>query len=356
MSQSILKVFFETNKIQEYNLKNNSNYNCSIMDSMCCSDIYECSILQDNKIEDAFAVLYDGKFASILKEIIKLLDNNNFIEAINILRKNFYLYTVSYYKSLASLIRLSKNDRQELEKNNSTIKMFKYITDIKYVKRLSLIYENCYDIYVIKSYNNNFVLCDQFIATASNYFNGMFTNISNRDIGVKGSMIFFPVSSKYYFILLDKNMSFEYSFDCINVLNEEQTNKINNIIYNNATEKIVTIRNYDYNFENVNSCGDEICFIGYSEFKSKVYKKKKEIFYSDYEQSIYATFKGLEWVNYLHLGKNEKCFCGSNKKYKKCCFNKIERCKLIMSNIKNKTINDKVLIDNKLGIEHQVKL
>ncbi len=356
ISQSILKEFSCTEKIHEYNLKTNNDYNCSIMNSMCCSDIYECTLYEDNKLEDAFAFLYDGKFASVLNEIAIFLDNNNLTEAINILRKNFYYYTVSYYKSLASLIRLSKNDKQELEKNNSTIRMFKYITNVNYMKRLSLIYTNCYNIYAVKSFNNNFVLCDQFIATASNYFNGMFSNISNRDIGIKGSMIFLPVSTKYYFILFDKNMTFEYNSNIINILNEKQTSKINNIIYNNATEKIVTSRNHTYNFSNINSFGDEMCYMVYSDFKSKGYKKKKEIFYSDYEQSIYSTFQDLTWVNYLHLGRNERCYCGSDKKYKKCCFNKVERCKTIMSNIKNHSINDKVLINNNLGLEVYIEI
>tara|TARA_R100001082_G_C4240548_1_gene107132 strand:+ start:288 stop:440 length:153 start_codon:yes stop_codon:yes gene_type:complete len=28
-----------------------------------------------------------------------------------------------------------------------------------------------------------------------------------------------------------------------------------------------------------------------------------------------------EWIKYRDLGRNDKCACGSGKKYKKCCIN-----------------------------------
>ena len=356
VSQSILYVFFKVKKIHEYNLKINKDYDSSVENSMCCSDIYECDLYDDNSLEKAFAALYDGEFAKRLKEIDNFLNNNEISKAKEQIKNSYNYFLISYYKSLASLVRLSKNDRYELEQNSSTLRMLKNITDLHYMKRLSLILCNCYTIYIVKSSNSNFILCDQFIATASNFFNGMFSNISNRDIGVKGSMIFLPISSDYYAILFDKNMSFEYDSNLINFLSREQTEKINNIIYNNATEKVVTKRNEKYNFNTINSCGDEMCFFVYSNHHSKGWKTKKEIFYSDYEQSIYLTFRNLEWGKYINLGRNEKCYCGSGKKFKKCCFDKTERCKTIMSNIKNNSINSKVLIDNNLGLEKHVEL
>lgn len=358
ISNSILDNFFKTNKIHEYNLKKHSNYDCSTGNSMCCSDIYESDLFDNNKLEDAFAKLYDGQFASTLSEIDNYLSNKKIESAIDILRHNFYFYVVSYYKSLASLVRLSKNDNQILEKNESTTRMFKLITDIDYMKRMSVILTNCYDIYIIKSNDSNFVLCDQFISTASNFFNGMFSNISNRDIGVKGSIILLPVSIDYYFLLYDKtlNKSINMKPNFINMLLEHDTEKINNIIYNNATEKVCTLKDKKYTFQNVNSYGDESVYMVYSNLSSRGFKKKKEIFYSDEEQVLYKMFSDLEWGKYTKLGRNEKCFCGSNKKFKKCCYDKVERCKLIMNNKKNESLYEISVIDNRFGLEESVEL
>ena len=358
ISNSILDNFFKTNKIHEYNLKSNRDYDCSTSNSMCCSDIYESDLFKDNKLEDAFAKLYDGQFATALSKIDNYLSNNKVELAIDLLRHNFYFYVVSYYKSLASLVRLSKNDKQILDKNRATTRMFKLITDIDYMKRMSVILTNCYDIYIIKSNDSNFVLCDQFISTASNYFNGMFSNISNRDIGVKGSIILLPVSIDYYFLLYDKtlNKSINMKPNSINMLSEQDTGKVNNIIYNNATEKVCTLKDKKYTFKNVNSYGDESVYMVYSNLSSQGYKKKKEIFYSNEEQDLYKMFADLEWGKYTKLGRNEKCFCGSNKKFKKCCYDKVERCKLIMSNIKNKTISEKSLINTQVGLEEPIEL
>lgn len=355
ISQSILKIFFGSDKIKEYNLLKNKNYCASIENCMCCSDIYECDLYSVNRLEEAFSVLYDGQFASTLNNINNFLEKGNIEEAKKILLKNYYFYTVSYYKSLASLIRLSSNDDNKLDKNVSTKKMFGFITDIKYMKQISLIMTNCYKVYFLKSTESNFVICDQFIATASNYFNGMFTNISNRDIGVKGSMIFLPISKDYYALLGDKNFNYDFEELKINKLTVSQTSKINNIICNNATEKVATIRNYEYNFKNINSYGDESCFIVYTS-GSKGWKKKKEIFYSDYEQNVYDTFMKFEWTRSKELGKNDKCFCGSGLKFKKCCYDKSKRYFLIMSNEKNKSLYDSVPINKLLGIEKSIEL
>lgn len=355
ISQSILKKFFDTDKIKEYNLLTNKNYGISTENSMCCSDIYECDIFDDNRLEAAFAALYDGQFATAMDNINKSLYEDRIEDAILLLKKNYYYYMVSYYKSLASLIRLSANDENKLDKNISTKKMFDFITDVKYMNQLSLILTNCYKIYFLESDNSNFILSDQFISTASNHFNGVFSNISNRDIGVKGSMLFLPISKDYYALLGDKNFNFEYDELKINKLSQIQTKKINNIIYNNATEKVATIREYNYDFSNINSCGDESCFIVYNT-NTRGWKKKKEIFYSEYEQNIYDMFLQFEWSHHKDLGKNNLCYCNSGKKYKKCCYDKTKRCFLIMHNIRNKSLNDSIPISSFLGIEKTIEL
>ena len=89
ISNSILDNFFKTNKIHEYNLKKQSNYDCSTANSMCCTDIYESDLFKDNKLEDAFAQLYDGQFANTLSKIDGFLMNNQIESAIDLLRFNF---------------------------------------------------------------------------------------------------------------------------------------------------------------------------------------------------------------------------------------------------------------------------
>ena len=51
---------------------------------------------------------------------------------------------------------------------------------------------------------------------------------------------------------------------------------------------------------------------------------------------------------------NSLCPCGSNKKYKKCCRNKVENCERILNIMHSQ--QDSLFINKKLGCEEPVQL
>ena len=59
-------------------------------------------------------------------------------------------------------------------------------------------------------------------------------------------------------------------------------------------------------------------------------KSKQAIDYYTKSEFIDLFHKYDDWYkNYKHLGRNDVCTCGSNKKYKKCCISKFDHLNLI---------------------------
>ena len=67
-------------------------------------------------------------------------------------------------------------------------------------------------------------------------------------------------------------------------------------------------------------------------------------------------FETYEWTDkkFKNCGVNSLCPCGSTKKYKKCCKDKVERCNRILYTMHYQ--QDNLMINKKLGFEEPVQL
>lgn len=209
---------------------------------MCMNNAYELTFLKDNFLEDLFAGSIDVDSSNLINKLKELLEECKYEEAKNYIYKGIRIFLINYYKSITSLIHLS--DDLSKKDQSSIVRTIEKIFDMNYIDRIAEILCSKYDLYFITSINGNFLLSDQFISTCSLKFNGRFINISNREIGLKDTMVLLPISKKYYVLFINGNLPniLNLSNGKVNVLSSEAEEKINDIIYNNSYEKCISIR------------------------------------------------------------------------------------------------------------------
>ena len=358
IAQSIIKEFFDVDSLYEKNIHSNNVYKTSIKNTMCMSNSYEVPLLEDNSLEDLFATSIDVDSSKMIKELKRFLDKRNYEEAKKTIFKKIRIFLINYYKSVTSLIHMSAD--MSKKDDSSIIRMIKTIFNMPYIDRISEILCKEYDFAIIKSFSENFVLSDQFIATCSLKFMGRFVNISNREIGLKNTVVLIPISKKYYGIFVNGSLpdNFNIDFDSINELSESQTNAINNIIFNNSYEKCIsqdetTINNLE---KKNSSYGDLMAMAKFDNGNLATFKIKQEVFFTDDEFDLYQYFGEYEWANskFKICGVNSLCPCGSNRKYKKCCKDKVERCNKILNTMHFH--QQDIMINSKLGFENPIQL
>ena len=356
IAQCLLKIFVDNEDIYECRIHPKKIYKTSFENSMCQNNSYEFFLLKDNFLEDFFAKNVDGDTAKLNREIIYLLNKNDckIEEVYKLFFSGIHLYLVNYYKSITSLIRLGKDNSKT--DNTSIFQMLSRILNKNYIKRLAYILNKGYKFSIIKAINGDFIMCDQYIATCSMKYKGRFTNISSRDIGVRDTIILFPINCYYYIIFFSDDVDgFELKEEVINVLNSEQVTKINEIIYNNAYEKVVSRINTNMNTleKKYSSYGDITTSMVYSNGQVISYKIKNEVFLTQDQYDLCNYYESMSWASkdYRNTKVNEKCPCGSGKKYKKCCKTKVDRCFSIFNNAQQ---NHNILINDKLGVEEPV--
>lgn len=358
IAQGVIKAFFDSSNIYEKNVHSGKTYKTSVNNTMCMSDSYEFPLFDDNYLENLFATSIDEDSSKLIKELKELLNNNNYIDAKNRIFKCIRMFLINYYKSVTSLIHMSKD--MSKKDQGSIARMINTIFNIPYIDRISEILLTGYDFAIIKSCNEDFVLCDQFIATCSLKFIGRFINLSNREIGLKNTVVLIPISKNYYAMFINGQLpdSFDVVLDCINELSESQTQIINNIVFNNSYEKCISLNENEINqLEKKNSTfGDSMAIAKFNSGNSATFKIKQEVFFTDDEYEMYQYFETYEWTDkkFKNCGVNSLCPCGSAKKYKKCCKDKVERCNRILYTMHYQ--QDNLMINKKLGFEEPVQL
>lgn len=312
IAQCLLKIFVDGTNIYECITNTNRIYETSIENSMCQKNSYETAFLVDNHLENFFADYIDGATANLNRKILLMLNNENcnLEEVYLAFLNNLHLYLVNYYKSITSLVRFSSKDSDIGDFSISS--MLYRILNKTYIKRLCMIFRKCYKFSIIKSEKGDFILCDQYIATCSTKYKGMFSNISSRDIGVRDTIILFPLNCYYYVIFYDKEISnFNLYEDKINNLNEEQVEQINTIIYSNAYQKVVSSKKENLaNLEKQNSSfGDATAMMVYKDGHSISHRVKSEIFFTTEQVEFYEYYQTLEWCKptYKNCKVNSKC-------------------------------------------------
>ena len=358
IAQGIIKAFFESEKIYERNAHNEKIYVTSVNNTMCMNNSYEIPLFEDNYLEDLFAMSIDEDSSILLNELKNLLNDNKFLEAKEKIFKGIRIFLIDYYKSVTSLIHMSKDISKKDQ--NSIIRMVNTIFNMPYIDRISELLLTGYDFAIIKSNNGNFILSDQFISTCSTKFMGKFINMSNREIGLKNTIVLIPISKDYYGVFINGKLpdNFEIKMTCINELTEKQTEIINNIIYNNSYEKCISLNEKEISrvYKEKTPFGDSMALVSFESGKKASFKIKKEVYFTKDEYEMYEYFESYKWAEtkFKNCGVNSLCPCGSKRKYKKCCRNKVEECKRILNKMHNQ--QDELFINKKLGIEEPVQL
>ncbi len=354
IAQCIINTFIEDKDLYEKLVDNNNVYKTAVRNSMCHNNSYEYVLFKDNTLENYFAKRVDNKTAIAIKNIIKLIENDDVDKAYKEVCNNLWYFIVGYYKSISSLVRMSAKNNQ-IDQASSITQMLIRIFNEKYISRLITVMATGYRFAIIKSVGGNFIMCDQYISTCSTAYKGKFTNISSRDIGVKDTIILIPFNSHYYGILYNGNTkSLKIIEKRINILNEENENIINQVIYDNATFKILgTNKEKMKNIKKSNNISGDITATAiFSDHSTITYKVKKEVFLDKEEKEFYKYWESYEWTKMKNIGRNDKCKCGSGLKYKKCCKEKVERSFNIINEMHNHQKN--IIINKELGIEEPI--
>lgn len=358
IAQSLIRIFFESDSVFERNIKSGDVYKRSIKDTMCMSNSYELPFFGDNYLEDLFAGSIDADSSTLVKKIISLLNSEEIELARLSLFKGIRMFLINYYKSITSLIHMS-NDNLKKD-DSSVVRMIDKIFDTKYIDRLAELLCTKYTLYFVENLKENFLMSDQYVSTCSLRFQSRFVNASNREIGMKDTIIMIPLSKKYYALFINGSPKLfdNLNEQEINILSENQICSINKVILNNSYEKCIASDKADLEKikKETTSHGDSMACVHFASGKSNSFKLKREVFLEDSEYELYKYYDSATWATepYRNCGVNEKCPCGSGRKYKKCCKSKVDRCKRVRYTI-NYNQND-VVIDERLGFEEPIRL
>lgn len=363
ISEGILKHFAD-NKKKTYELyipkeivsKKEIN---EVMSQNC---VYEHPLLKKNFLEKSFKDIEDIVFP--------ILDK--LIEDINTTRKNDYQYVfetirnmlpfliVFYFRSGALLNEYTFDSDKEHVKLDRVERLLTNIVDKQYIYGLSKTIINCYDVAVIVDDKERFVISDQYLSTVALKYKCLFANASNRQIGMKETMLLLPLSAKYYVVFFSGNVPKYIEKNTFNYLDDSALQEINDIIYQNSYVKcaayneaeIYRLKEKDFPYS---SPSKTIMKYDNGNITDRIIKR--EVFIYDIDKDINRSYSNLlmDYMNNVKgkINRNDKCICGSGKKYKRCCMTKYDRAKEIIHNVQNPKSVD-YTIPNAVDVESSI--
>lgn len=297
------------------NSVDDSPYSCRPDNAMRAAFIYEdMSILKINTIENAFAKGIDTKLPGIVKNIIEKIEKiekkgGELNEVQNIISHSLNLFLIGYYKSGALLEEFSSDNNQEKIKL-----MLGKILDINYINILANAINSFYKFAIIRS-DGDFLISDQYVSTASLKIKSNFAEISNRNMGLRETVILIPLSSKYYVIYWHTDSGTLFQEQKINIVNGKVLENINRVIVNNAYKKCIgkkidICKSIQKKF---NHNSTSVIFA-----RDFYYIKKKEVFWNEQEMIFWKSFSCYEAPDKFNGKRNDPCLCRSGKKFKEC--------------------------------------
>lgn len=331
VSEFILKKFAnEKNQLCEFLIPKNRRYITNTSQAMSEKYVYEHSQLKKNSLESIFSAL-EGEFANDFKQIEAYIKKQDLENIARLITNNLYGILIFYYRSGALLYEFSS--RYDIKSQEEKVEsLISKIVNINYLISLSQSIKKGYKWGIIKSSNSNFLLSDQFISTAALSIKSRFINVSNRQMGMKGVIILIPISKDYYFVFFNGNNPYYINDFSLSELTDSETLEINKVILNNSYKKCIAPT--DPSLEKVlsyfkNQSPSE-AFAKYTSGGHKEFVVKKELFFYDEDSTTFDFLIGGRVFSYKDLKRNEKCKCGSNFKFKKCCRDYVKKAELLM--------------------------
>lgn len=316
ITKKLLELFVSGNQIYEYRISAKKYYPTNINNAMCERNIYEHIELNSNTVENILANTSDSRLPNAIRNVLDKLNNNDILAIKDIIYKFLPDFIICYFRSGAVLTEL----RTSLKRNIEDKKIEKFLSIVgnrQYILNLAMTIMIGYKFTIIESSNDNFILSDQYISTCSLKPKCRFTNVSNRNIGLKDTVILIPITSKYYIFLYNGTNDLNLKDTIINKLSEEETIIINTAIYNNSYYKIAFKNEND--IDNINKNTDSIispttCIAMFKNNKSIATITKKEVFLLQKYKDAYKLFESCQFIDGLKAKRNDLCPCRKQEK------------------------------------------
>lgn len=360
--QGLIKHFAYRDKIIFELYKNRIVSKKPIKDTMCQNLVYEHDKLPINTMEHFFSKTesyFIPQHDELVMKVGKSYLNKKEIPQIEI-NKLLLFYVFLYLRSGALLEEYSAYNDDP--KNQRVEEMLKNLFSLNYPNHLANTILQGYQISIIVNEEENFLMSDQFISTASLKFKNKFSNASNRQIGFKNSIIFIPLSSKFYIVFYHGNKPGYIVPGKYSVLDTSQIREVNSIIAENSYNKTISSKSESLEkikLEERTTQSPTRTMLFYKNDYVSISTVKKEIEFYDSERLFsqnYLSLFGEYKDDYTgKVGRNDICLCGSQKKYKKCCLLIHERCLDIVRKIKNQEW-DWYSIDSNLQVEKGIEI
>lgn len=363
VSKGILKHFADTNKkTYEIYMSEKVVSKKEISDTMSQNYVYEHPFLKKNSLENSFSEIEDKVFP-ILDKLITAIDTdkkNDCQYVLETIKGILPFLLIFYFRSGALLYEYTFSSDTENLKLDRVERMLTNIMDKQYLFGLSKTILNCYDMAVIVDDKKRFVISDQYLSTVALKYKNKFANASNRQIGMKETMLLLPLSAKYYVAFFSGNVPKYIQKNTFNYIDDSSLQEINDVIYQNSYVKCVGISEEEINRLNnkeFSLSSPTKTILKYKDGRIADRITKREVF-------IYEIDKDLQInsINYMDdyilkikgkVNRNDKCICGSGRKYKQCCMTKYERVKEIINGTQNPMSVD-YSIPNALCAENSV--
>lgn len=225
----------------------------SIKNTMCKDFCYEFPkelSFEPNLLENAFAKR-ESEYSTIVNKIINLIETRNSFGKLKeyIFKEAMQYFLWFYYRTYQHI--LLGNDNDDNKHLETFIRTLNSLFDKNYLERLGMTIENYYDLHILESNNEEFLLSDSFLSTASIDFKGMGNEspyLLNRNIGLKNIIILIPLTARYYLLFTDDK---SYKSHYIKVYKNDIL-KFNSIIFRNSFEFTIGKNKEMVNFINEN--------------------------------------------------------------------------------------------------------
>lgn len=348
--QCVLKHFSnEKNQVIEALVDKKRMYIANYRNSMSERYTYEHPKLDKNRLERYFDRI-ENYFSIAIIDIIKKIEKYEqeqieFKEVKMLIEKYMREFIIFYYRSGALLYEFSF--MQEVKHHKINL-LLQNIMNAQYIKQLSATIINYYDIAIIKSDDEKFLLSDQYISTASLKTKGRFSNISNRHFGLKDVVILIPLSSKYYIVYYEGNIPSYIHRNTLNSLNKMQIKSINKTIINNSYKKCIGYSEYAMKeaLEEFETQSPAIAMAKYNSGVTSGATLKKEVFFYERDERAWNFFTTHKFIDYKDAKRNSLCPCGSEKKFKKCCLDLYEESMTIINNLQRIKSDNRIIYVN----------
>lgn len=360
--QGLIKHFSSSEK-RTFELYNNKILSeKAIKNTMCQNLVYEHDKIPVNSLEELFSKI-ENSFIPLHDKLVLKVSKN--YEALNVIPKDLIhklllFYVLLYLRSGALLEEYAAYSDDP--KNKRVERLLTNLFDSAYPAKLTNTILQGYKLSVIVSEEEDFLMSDQFVSTASLRFKNKFSNRSNRQIGFKNTIIFIPITSKFYIVFYHGNKPNYITANKFSTLTTTQVKEINSIIAENSYKKTIASQEKplkEIKNDTKGTAGPMRTISIYNDDTVSIFTTKKEIEFYDSERlfsrnylSLFAEYK----ENYENkIKRNDVCLCGSQKKYKKCCLSTHRRLLIIEREIYNQqedwySINGNLIVEDSIEV------